>query len=100
MSETATAVGTSPPVRDRARWPWVAFAAFGVTFTAGIVFHVLNGLSIATAVPFVLPFTMFGVVGVLVATRDPGNRIGLLLLIGSLIMAACSAAGDFATWAL
>ena len=78
----------------------MAFAGFVVTLATGIVFHVLNGQSIATAIPFVLPFTMFAVVGVLVVTRDPHNRIGLLLLLGSLIMAACSAAGDFATWAL
>jgi signal transduction histidine kinase len=85
---------------ERARWPWFAFALFLVTFIAGMVFHVLTGQGVATAVPFVLAFTMFAVVGLVVVTRDPHNRVGLLLLVGSLIMAACSSAGDFATWAI
>jgi signal transduction histidine kinase len=100
MAEIKTAARRTPTRSERARWPWVAFAGFVVTFGTEIVFRVLNGQSIATALPFVLPFTMFAVVGLLVVTRDPHNRIGLILLLSSLIMVACSAAGDFATWAL
>ncbi|MDP9328015.1 MAG: hypothetical protein M3P10_07395, partial [Actinomycetota bacterium] len=85
---------------ERARWPWFAFAIFLVTFVAGMVFHVLTGQDVVNAVPFVLAFTMFALVGLVVVTRDPHNRVGLLLLVGSLIMVACSSAGDFATWAL
>ena len=92
--------GGAPSGSERARWPWFAFAAFLVTFVTGMVFHVLDGQDLAAAVPYVLAFTMFAVVGVLVVTRDPHNRVGLLLLVGSLIMVACSAAGDFATWAI
>ena len=83
-----------------ARWPWFVFAAFVGTFVPGIVFHVLNGLDVVTAIPFFLAFTMFALVGLLVVTRDSHNRVGLLLLTGSLIMVACSSAGDFATWGL
>ena len=100
MGGMETAVGNPQASRERARWPWVAFAAFVITFVAGMVFHVLTGQRLATSIPFVLPFTMFAVVGLLVVTRDPRNRVGLLLLVGSLIMVACSGAGDFATWAL
>jgi signal transduction histidine kinase len=100
MGGIETAVGSPEVPRERARWPWFAFAAFVITFVAGMVFHVLSGQRVATAVPFVLSFTMFAVVGLIVVTRDPRNRVGLLLLLGSLIMVACSAAGDFGTWAL
>jgi signal transduction histidine kinase len=93
--------GAPPPVAsERARWPWFLFAAFVVTFVAGMVFHVLGGQEVPTTIPFVLAFTMFAVVGLVVVTRDPHNRVGLLLLVGALIMVACSAAGDFATWAI
>jgi signal transduction histidine kinase len=85
---------------ERARWPWFAFAVFVVTFVAGMILHVLTGQDVVAAIPFVLAFTMFAVVGLVVVTRDPHNRVGLLLLVGSLIMVTCTAAGDFATWAL
>jgi signal transduction histidine kinase len=89
----------SGPAPQRARWPWFAFAAFVATFVPGMVFHVLTGQDVVNTIPFVLAFTMFAVVGLVVVTRDPRNRVGLLLLLGSLIMVACSAAGDFSTWA-
>jgi signal transduction histidine kinase len=92
--------GGAPSSSGPARWPWFAFATFLVTFVAGMVFHVMNGQGLATAVPFVLAFTMFALVGLLVVSRDPHNRVGLLLLVASLIMAACSSADDFATWAI
>ena len=105
MAEEAIATERSTgapagPTSERARWPWFVFAAFVGTFVPGMVFHVLNGLGVVTAIPFVLAFTMFSLVGLLVVTRDRHNRVGLLLLVGSLIMVACSSAGDFATWAL
>ena len=90
----------SSPAPERARWPWFAFAAFVGAFIPGMVFHVLSGLDIVNTIPFVLAFTMFSLVGLVVVTRDPHNRVGLLLLLGSLIMVACSSAGDFATWAI
>ena len=95
-----TAVGSRLAAPRRARWPWVAFGAFVITFVAEMIFHVLTDQGVVTALLYVLAFTMFAVVGLVVLTRDPRNRIGLLLLIGSLIMVACTAAGDFATWAI
>jgi signal transduction histidine kinase len=90
----------SGPAPRRVRWPWFAFAAFVATFVPGMVFHVLNGQGVVAALPFALAFTMFALVGLLVVSRDPHNLVGLLLLVGSLIMVACSFGGDFATWAL
>jgi signal transduction histidine kinase len=100
MTIERSAGAPSGPAPERARWPWFVFAAFVGAFVSGMVFHILNGLDIVGAIPFVLAFTMFSLVGLLVVTRDPHNRVGLLLLVGSLIMVACSSAGDFATWAL
>ena len=98
--EIETTAGSRLAAPRRARWPWVAFAAFVTTFVAEMIFHVLTDQGVVTALLYVLAFTMFAVVGLVVLTRDPRNRIGLLLLIGSLIMVACTAAGDFATWAI
>ena len=105
MAEEAIAMERSTgalasPTPERARWPWFVFAAFVGTFVPGLVFHFLNGQEVVTTIPFALAFTMFSLVGLLVVTRDRHNRVGLLLLVGSLIMVACSSAGDFATWAL
>jgi signal transduction histidine kinase len=104
MADAVTVEGSAgepqDPAQARRRWPWVAFAVFLITFVAGMAFHVLNGQGVVTAIPFVVAFTMFAVVGLVVVTRDARNRVGLLLLVGSLIMVVCSAAGDFATWAL
>ncbi len=105
MAEEAIAIERSAgapvsPAPERARWPWFVFAAFVGTFVPGMVFHFMNGQEVITTIPFALAFTMFSLVGLLVVTRDRHNRVGLLLLVGSLIMVACSSAGDFSTWAL
>jgi signal transduction histidine kinase len=100
MSEEPLSIEVAGRAPERARWPWLVFAAFVVTLVPGMVFHVLNGLDVVSTIPFVLAFTMFSLVGLLIVTRDPRNRVGLLLLVGSLIMVACSSAGDFATWTL
>ena len=68
--ETAVGSPLAPP--ERARWPWVAFAAFVITFVAEMVFHVLTGQGVATAISYVLAFTMFAVVGLVVRdARSP-----------------------------
>jgi len=72
------------PRRDRcstpARWPWVAFGVFFAAALVGIVGVVVNDESVAAQLPFIVAFGMFGVVGALIASRDRGNVIGLLLL--------------------
>ena len=81
-----------------ARWPWVVVAGFIVT-ALGTTFLVYeNGESIAEQVPFIVAFGMFGVVGALIVSREPGNRIGGLLLYGSGATAASFAAGEIITY--
>jgi signal transduction histidine kinase len=100
VATASTTGGSQDRAPGRIWWPWLAFAVFIATFVPGMVFHVLNGLDVLSTIPFVLAFTMFSLVGLLIVTHDRRNRVGILLLVGSLIMVACSSAGDFATWAL
>ena len=98
--EIETAVGgrlAPPGGRDGRGSPSPLFV---ITFVAEMIFHVLNGLGIVTASPSSWRSRCSPSSGLVVLTRDPRNRIGLLLLVGSLIMVACTAAGDFATWAI
>jgi signal transduction histidine kinase len=67
-----------------ARWPWLAFGAFGAIAGLGIPLTISNGTGVADDLVFVVAFGMFGLVGALIASRDPGNRIGLLFLWASL----------------
>jgi signal transduction histidine kinase len=81
-----------------ARWPWLALAAFFSIAIAGLVLVSVNGESIAEQVPFVVAFSMFGVVGALILSRQPGNRIGGLLLWGSCGTALGFLGGEVATY--
>jgi signal transduction histidine kinase len=66
--------------------------AIGATFQV-----VENGESIAEQVPFIIAFGLFGIVGALILSREPGNRIGGLLLYGSGATAASFVAGEATT---
>jgi signal transduction histidine kinase len=83
-----------------ARWPWLALAVFVVIAIVGMVFVVLNDESIGQQVPFVIAFTMFGVVGGLIVSRDRRNVIGLLLLFGAVMTASSFLSGELTTWFL
>ncbi len=87
----------SPAVRP-ARWPWVALAVFFSLAIAGSIGVAANDESLAQQVPFIVAFTMFGVVGALVVSRAPGNRIGFLLLYGSCTSAIGYVAGEWMTY--
>jgi hypothetical protein len=94
VSETAAA--PSPAARPL-RWPWAIVAGFVVLVTYGsiLVFH--NGESFAGQAPFVVAFGMFCVVGALIVSRAPGNRIGGLLLYGSAITVVSFVGGELVT---
>jgi signal transduction histidine kinase len=63
----------------------------------GLIGVSVNGESLSEQIPFVIAFTMFGVVGSLLVSREPGNRIGALLLYGASTAAGSFAAGELAT---
>jgi signal transduction histidine kinase len=79
------------------RWPWAVVAGFTALAIYGsiLVFH--NGESFAGQAPFVVAFGMFCVVGALIVSRAPGNRIGGLLLYGSAVTVVSFVGGELVT---
>ena len=82
----------------RARWPWVLLGVFFALAIVGLVGVAVNGESFAEQVPYVIAFTLFGVVGALLLSRVQGNRVGGLLLFGAAVTAASFAASEVATY--
>ena len=72
-----------------ARWPWVALGVFFSFAITGMIGVAVNGESLAEQIPNVIAFTLFGIVGALLLSRLPGNRVGGLLLFGAAVTAAC-----------
>jgi len=86
-------------VRSRpARWPWAVLAIFLLIAFAGTALVVPNGESVVQQVPFIIAFSMFGVVGALILSRDRGNVIGALLMVGAIMTASSFLSGELMTW--
>jgi signal transduction histidine kinase len=81
-----------------ARWPWVALAGFFSFAITGMIGVAVNGESLAGQIPYVIAFTLFGIVGALLLSRLPGNRVGGLLLFGAAVTAGSFAAGELMTY--
>src|SRR4029450_1451530 len=73
----------------------VLFLAFAIV---ALILVAVNGESIAEQVPYVIAFTLFGVVGALLLSRMRGNRVGGLLLFGAAITGASFAGAELATY--
>jgi signal transduction histidine kinase len=80
-----------------ARWPWAALAAFIGLAAVGTAGVVANHESVTAQVPFIIAFSMFGVIGAMILSRAGGNRIGALLLYGSFTTALSFATGELLT---
>ena len=93
MSSSADRVDTRP-----ARWPWLVLAIFFTIAMVGSAFVVVNHEPISEQVPYIVAFTMFGVVGSVIVSRDRRNVIGLMLLYAALFAAASFLAGELFTW--
>jgi signal transduction histidine kinase len=81
-----------------ARWPWVALGVFFSFAITGMIGVAVNGESLAEQIPNVIAFTLFGIVGALLLSRLPGNRVGGLLLFGAAVTAGSFAAGELMTY--
>jgi signal transduction histidine kinase len=81
-----------------ARWPWAALGVFFSLAIVGLIGVAVNDESFAEQIPFVIAFTLFGIVGALLLSRLRGNRVGALLLFGAAITAASFAASELVTY--
>jgi signal transduction histidine kinase len=81
-----------------ARWPWVALGVFFSFAITGMIGVAVNGESLAEQIPNVIAFTLFGIVGALLLSRLPGNRVGGLLLFGAAVTAGSFATGELMTY--
>ncbi len=87
----------SGPVARPARWPWAILAGFLALASIASVFVVWNDESLAEQVPYIFAFSMFGAVGAMIVSREPRNRIGLLLLWTAGVTALSFACQEIAT---
>ncbi len=69
-TSTAETTAAARAVQRPARWPWIVFALFLVIASLGLVFISLNHELLSTQIPYVVAFSMFGVVGTLIVSRD------------------------------
>jgi signal transduction histidine kinase len=81
-------------------WPWVVLGGFLTIAALGMVLVVANDEPIAESIPFVIAFSMFGVVGALIVSRDRRNTIGLLFLWAAFLTALSFLTGELLTRAL
>jgi signal transduction histidine kinase len=87
-----------PALSRPTRWPWLALGVFFSFAITGMIGVAVNGESIAEQIPNVIAFTLFGIVGALLLSRLPGNRVAGLLLFGAAITAGSFAAGELMTY--
>ena len=76
----------------------MALGGFFSLAIVGMVGVAVNGESLAGQIPYVIAFTLFGIVGALLLSRLPGNRVGGLLLFGAAVTAGSFAAGELMTY--
>ena len=102
MSSSAeAAIQARPAIQaERARWPWVTLAIFFATAITALVFIALNDESLAAQIPYVIAFSMFGVVGALIVSRDLRNTIGLLFVWSAFVTVASALSGEILTYAV
>ena len=95
MSSSAEAIQPRLAIPAKpARWPWAVLVGFIVMAATGLALVVANGESVARQIPYVVAFGMFGAVGALVVSRDRRNRIGVLFLCASSLMAFSFLGGE------
>ena len=91
-------MSTAAVVVRPSRWPWIVLAVFFTIAMAGAALVVRNHEPLSEQVPYIVAFTMFGVVGAVIVSRDRRNVIGLMLLYSALFTAASFLSGEVFTW--
>jgi signal transduction histidine kinase len=80
------------------RWPWIVLVVGVSIASIGLVFVPLNGESLLGNATNVIAFTGMGVVGSLILSRVPTNRIGWLLVAVGMTIAAAFVTSEVATY--
>ncbi|MGZ5296452.1 MAG: hypothetical protein ACXWYT_05970, partial [Actinomycetota bacterium] len=71
MSSSVEAIQATSAIKaEQARWPWVALGIFVATAITAMIFVASNDESLAAQVPYVVAFSMYGIVGALIVSRD------------------------------
>jgi signal transduction histidine kinase len=93
-----SAIAASETASRPARWPWVVLAVGIAAATVGLVFVSLSGDSLTGDAVNFTAFMGMGVVGALILSRTPGNRIGLLMLWVAVSVGTAFASTEWATY--
>ena len=75
--------------------PWVLWGVSLVLAIPGCVFVALNGNSIGENVSLGVIFTSMGFAGALIASRQPENPIGWVLISSTLVIALAFVTGEY-----
>ncbi len=94
----SVAENADPDRGPSARWPWAVVAMFLAVAIVGMLLVVANDEVVGGQLPFVVAFSMFGVVGALIVSREQRNVIGGLFLYGSFVIAFSFMSGELLTW--
>jgi signal transduction histidine kinase len=81
-----------------ARWPWVLLALTIVVAIPGLLFVELNGESLLGNATNFLAFMGMGVVGALILSRAPTNRVGLLLILVAIVVGTAFTTSEAAVY--
>lgn len=96
-------------IRPRARWPWPLVVLTVGAAIAGLRLAAVNhqwisrrlpdaeSATVTEQLPFVIAFSVFGVVGALIVSRDRRNVIGILLLYGSVMTVVAFISSELVT---
>ena len=84
--------------RSTVRWPWAVLGMFVVIAIVGMTLVVVNDEVVGEQLPFAIAFSVFGLVGALIVSRERRNRIGGLFLYGSCVVALSFVSGEIFTW--
>ena len=101
---TAAAATTTPPASGSRRTAGQASAVLGAIalilpfaeIPLAILIHQTSFSAFSTLAPWIAMGVAFGVVGLVVARREPGNRMGWLLLVSSICFSLANVAPGYA----
>src|SRR6478672_7799367 len=105
MTPTAHELGAAPPMHGYRRVAWAGLSAIVMVASIPLAISTISALvgGDLAGLPFFLIFLFLplnlGLVGAVLATRRPDNRIGWLLLVAGTFAAVCFVGGEYERFA-